>query len=165
MTRDQDVVWCFPCSAVPGNCHWTSLWPNPTKQNSCCPVCGLPWERGPCCKRVEHGVFVGSPKAHESGSWLPNIDAISFMCVHVHACMCVCARMSCVWVPTEAKRGHQMPWSWSSCKPPHFCLSTLCLSAYSLQETNSFNCHMRLSQTSALLQLVSNHNSIANTTK
>lgn len=115
--------------------------------------------------RVEHRVFVGSPKAHVSGSWLPTIGMLFHLCVSVSMCVCVCARMSCVWVPTEAKRGHQMPWSWSSCKPSHFCLSTLCLSAYSLQETNSFTCHMRLSQTSALLQMVSYYNSIANTIK
>lgn len=172
MTRDQDVVWCFPamlslviviwllCGQIPLNrilaalsvdypekedhvvretasmshvimeetgvrLAYTKCWVS-TKMSSWTPsfrissvdiqspiLCkcsevtqvsgALPWKStsNSCLfavayVRVEPGVFVGSPKAHESGSWLPNIDAILFMCVHVHACMCVCTHVMCV---------------------------------------------------------------------
>lgn len=45
--------------------------------------------------RVEHGVFVGSPKA---GSL---ILMLFHLCVFMSMHVCVYAHMSCVWVPTE----------------------------------------------------------------
>ena len=116
------------------NCYWQSS-PEKHKQQCVVCICLYLYECAHACVYMYGGEYVhvfvwlnicacvytcvcmwrGSVRMY---LWL-YICGCAYVCMCVHVCACGGGVCTCVWyvyacaVPTEAKRGHWIPWSWS----------------------------------------------------